>query len=576
MTTRYAIDPITRIEGHLRIEVEVNDATDAVEQAWSTGTMFRGIERIMAGRDPLETWMFAQRACGVCTHVHAIASIRAVENALGVRVPDNARVLRNIMCATQTVHDHVVHFYHLHALDWVDVTATLSADPAATAKLAESLSPGRPQNSEATFATVKSRLAALVDSGRLGPFQHGYWGHPAYAPMEPDASLLLMAHYLEALDFQREIVKIHAYIGGKNPHPQTYAVGGMSTTFGPSVRTGVNRTSLTRMRAVADQARAFVSQVLVPDVALLVERYGPRAGGPWADLGQGLGNLLAYGDLPLADGTLAWPSGRIVGQDLTGVRPVDLARVGETVASSWYGYSAGDGALLHPLWGETRPTYTGPLPPYDMIDPGPRDKYSWLKAPRYEGQAYEVGPLARLMVAYAGGQAATVASVDAFLARTGLTLTQMFSTLGRLAARALETDLLVGRIDTWLAELQAAQARGDLTVAVAVPPRSRWRDVDGWGTTEAPRGALGHWIRIRNGVVENYQMVVPSTWNGSPRDASGQMGAWESALRGTPMSDPARPVELLRTVHSFDPCMGCAVHVLRPGQQEPLSVAVVA
>ena len=568
--TRYAIDPITRIEGHLRIEVEAS--AGRVTDAWSTGTMFRGIEKIMAGRDPLETWAFAQRACGVCTHVHAIASIRAVESALGVTIPSNARILRNIMSATQTVHDHVIHFYHLHVLDWVDVTACLTADPAATAALAAKTNVGWANNSTAYFTTVKSKLSRLVSSGQLGPFASGYWGHPAYT-LPADASLLLIAHYLEALEFQREIVKIHAHIGGKNPHPQTYAVGGMATTFGPTMKTGVNTTSLAAMRSIASQATAFVEKVLLPDMALLAKHYAPV----WKTVGVGIGSLLAYGDLPTSDapGTASYlqPSGRVVGRDLTRVLPVDQARIAETVARSWYTYSNGDQSLLHPYVGQTTPAYSGPKPPFGAIT---TPKYSWLKAPRYEGKAYEVGPLARVMVAYASGRPDVRAAVDQFVAAAGMTTPQMFSTIGRLAARALETRILVRQLDPWLAQLQAAQAAGNLQVANPLPGRTSWpASAQGWGTTEAPRGALGHWVSIKAGKVANYQMVVPSTWNGSPRDASGARGGWETALVGNPLVDPTRPVELLRTVHSFDPCMGCAVHVLDPDGGAAVSIVQV-
>lgn len=570
--TRYAIDPITRIEGHLRIEIEASGG--AVQDAWSTGTMFRGIEQILAGRNPLEAWMLAQRACGVCTHVHAIASIRAVEAALKITIPTNARILRNIMCGVQTVQDHVVHFYHLHLPDWVDVTKTLTADPAKTAALAAKTNVGWKNNSVAWFTTVKTRLTAFANSGQLGPFTNGYWGHPAYT-CTPEESLLLYAHYLEALDFQREIVKIHAYIGGKNPHPQTYAVGGMSTWFGPNVRTGVNAANLVKMRAIAVATKTFVDQVLLPDTVLLAKRYKA----PWFSVGQGVGNLLAYGDLPQTDApgpsSYLSPPGRIVGRNLTKVLPVDHAMVAETVARSWYSYSGGDGALLPPYVGQTSPKYTGPRPPYAMINPGATGKYSWLKAPRYDKAAYEVGPLARVMVGYAAKRPAFTAPVNAFLTSVGVTADKMFSTMGRLAARAIETQIIAAQIDGWLAQLQANQRANNLRVAAPVPPAAKWGNVQGYGTTEAPRGALGHWVTIANGVVKNYQMVVPTTWNGSPRDAAGNRGAWETALRGNPLLDPARPVELLRTVHSFDPCMGCSVHVLDPDGGDPVAVVEV-
>jgi hydrogenase large subunit len=569
--TRIVVDPVTRIEGHLRIEVESTGGT--VTDAFSTGTMFRGIEKVLVGRDPLEAWVFTQRACGVCTHVHALASVRAVESALGVKIPPQARRLRNILSVTQQIHDHVVHFYHLHLLDWIDVTVALKADPAATAALAAKTNVGWSKNSAAYFTEVRNRLTAYVESGQLGPFASGYWGHPAYT-MPAEANLLLLAHYLEALDFQREIVKIHAHIGGKNPHPQTYAVGGLSTTLGPSAPGGVNNTSLSAMKAIAASVKAFVDQVWLPDVVLLAQAYRTPYG---STVGRGLTNLLAYGDLPLDDtgktSSLLQPPGRIIGGNLERVEPVDQAQVAETVAHSWYTYTGGDGSLLHPWNGQTQPAYSGPAMPYETIT---TPKYSWLKAPRYGGKPYEVGPLARTLIGYASGLSMYRGPVDKFVSDAGLSLPAMLSTIGRLAARALETQILAGRLGPMLTEVETAMRRGDVTVANPLPAKTAWpATARGWGTVEAPRGALGHWVVINNGKIQNYQMVVPTTWNGSPRDGAGARGAWEEALVGSPLADPTRPLELLRTVHSFDPCMGCSVHVLDPAGGAPLSVVEV-
>jgi Ni,Fe-hydrogenase I large subunit len=560
--TRIAIDPITRIEGHLRVEVE--HAAGVISEAWSTGTMFRGMESIFVGRDPRQAWVLAQRACGVCTHVHALASVRAVEGALGISIPPNARIIRNLMSGVQFVHDHVVHFYHLHSLDWVDVVSALGADPAATAALCQKTNAGWPNSSTAYFTSVRDRLKSFVDSGQLGPFSGGYWGHPAYL-LPPEANLLLVAHYLEALQWQGEIIRIHAILGGKNPHPQTFTVGGMALTLAPNAPSGVNTTSLATIATLLETVRTFVGRVLVPDVKLLAGYY--RDG--WTTLGAGPGNLMSYGEFPERDGSSPapfLPAGRITGHDLTRVLPVDPTAITESVTRSWYTYS-GDSAgtaAKHPSVGETAPSYTGPAAPYDVIT---TPKYSWLKAPRYGGVVYEVGPLARLAVAHASGVPEVRQAVDGFLADLGLGRPALFSTMGRLAARALETQLIAERLPTWLDALKVNMAAGDLRVA----DTSRWdpatwpATASGWGPTEAPRGGLGHWVNIANGKIVNYQMVVPSTWNGSPRDASGTPGAWEQALVGTPLADPARPVEVLRTVHSFDPCMACAVHVHRPG-----------
>jgi Ni,Fe-hydrogenase I large subunit len=558
---RIAIDPVTRIEGHLRVEIEHSGGV--VSDAWSTGTMFRGIETILKGRDPRQAWVFAQRACGVCTHVHALASVRAVERALGITIPPNARIVRNLMTGTQFVHDHVIHFYHLHALDWVDVLSALTADPAATAELCQRTNPGWHNSSASYFSEVRSRLQAFVDSGQLGPFAGGYWGHPAYL-LPPAANLLLVAHYLEALEWQREIIRIHAILGGKNPHPQTFTVGGMALTLAPNAPTGANNANLDTVESLVSNIRNFVRTVLVGDVRLLVQYYKE----PWARLGAGPGNLLSYGEFPQGDGASPapfLPAGRITGSDLTRVHDVDQDLIAETVARSWYTYS-GTGPK-HPSVGETVPAYTGPQPPYDLIT---TEKYSWLKAPRYDGAVYEVGPLARLAVAYGRGVTTASEAVDGFLGGLGLAPSALFSTLGRIGARALETQLIADQLAVWLAALRSNITAGDLRIA----DTTRWdpatwpATASGWGPTEAPRGGLGHWITIQDKKIANYQMVVPSTWNGSPRDDTGTPGAWEQAVVGTPLADPARPVEVLRTVHSFDPCMACAVHVHRPSTAE--------
>ena len=567
--TRIAIDPITRIEGHLRIEVEVEGGV--VRDAWSTGTMFRGLELILKGRDPRDAWVFAQRACGVCTTVHALASVRAVENALGLVIPPNARIVRNLIAGTQFVQDHVIHFYHLHALDWVDLLSALSADPGATSRLAQSVSDW-PLSSPSYFQGIRDRLRAFVASGQLGPFANGYWGHPAYR-LPPEANLMAVAHYLEALDWQRQVIRIHALLGAKNPHPQTYLVGGMALALDPNSPTALNARGLSEIAELIAQAKRFVDQVYLPDVLAVAGFYRD-----WAGIGQGIGNYLSYGEFPEDDSgqpsAFYLPRGRIIGRDLSSVAPVDQLDIGETVAHSWYTYEGGDEALRHPWQGETRPAYTGPKPPFELID---TDKYSWLKAPRYRGEPMEVGPLARMLVAYTAGQAEVKAAVDHVLGALGVGPEALFSTLGRIAARAIETQLITNRLGAWLADLEAHLGAGDLAAADV----SRWdpgswpAETQGWGFEEAPRGSLGHWVRIRGGTIDNYQLVVPSTWNGSPRDQAGRRGAWEEALVGTPVADPARPLEILRTVHSFDPCMACAVHVYEPGRGSSVEIRVV-
>lgn len=568
--TRIAIDPITRIEGHLRIEVEVKDGV--VSDAWSSGTMFRGLELILRGRDPRDAWVFAQRACGVCTTVHALASVRAVESALGLRIPRNARLIRNLIAGIQYVQDHVIHFYHLHALDWVDVVSALSASPAKTAALMESISDW-PLSSTSYFKGVQAKLQTFVDSGQLGPFANGYWGHPAYK-LPPEANLMAVAHYLEALDWQRQVIRIQALLGGKNPHPQSYVVGGMAMGIDPNSPTALTTRRLSEITELIGQARDFVDRVYIPDVLAVASFYKD-----WAGIGAGIGNYLAYGDFPEDDSgdpkAFYLPRGRILGRDLSTVHPVDHTGVAETVAHSWYEYEGGDEAQKHPWDGETTPRYAGPTPPFDSLEG--HDKYSWLKAPRYEDEPMEVGPLARMLVAYAAGHPDVVAGVDGVLGALGVGPEALFSTLGRVAARALETKLIAAKLPGWQADLETNLDSGDLAVADVSKwdPESWPSDAQGWGLEEAPRGALGHWIVIKDQKIENYQLVVPSTWNGSPRDGKGRRGAWEEALVGTPVADPAQPVEILRTIHSFDPCMACAVHVFDPAGGSSVEIRVV-
>ncbi len=555
---RVVVDPLTRIEGHLRIEAQVEN--NVITDAWSSSTMFRGIEAILMGRDPREAWVFAQRICGVCTTVHALASVRAVENALGITIPDNARIIRNLIEGAQFIQDHVIHFYHLHALDWVDVVAALGADPAATSRLATSISPW-PNSSAAYFTSVRDRLQTLVGSGQLGLFANGYWGHPAYA-LPPEANLLAVAHYLEALDWQREFIKVHALLGGKNPHPQTYLVGGVAIPVDKNSTKAINAERIAQLRTLAAQALDIVNQVYLPDLKLVASYYKD-----WAGLGAGPGNFLSYGDFPLDNSgtpTANWlPRGVVLNNNLASAPQVlDAGQISEYVTHSWYTYSSGDQAGLHPAVGETSPNYTGPQPPYERL--GVDGKYSWLKSPRYDNLAVEVGPLARVVVAYAAGHSRVRQLVDGTLAELSLPASALFSTLGRIAARGIETLAIAEQIGAWIDALEANMNAG----ITAIHNGALWdpaiwpAEASGWGATEAPRGGLGHWVSIRNQKIQRYQAVVPTTWNGSPRDALGQRGPFEQSLVGTKLADPARPLEILRTIHSFDPCMACAVHLL--------------
>jgi len=563
--SKIVIDPITRIEGHLRIEVEVDGGV--VKDAWASSTMFRGVELILKGRDPREAWAITQRFCGVCTTVHAFASVRAVENALGITIPNNARILRNLVEGIQFVQDHVIHFYHLHALDWVDVVSALSADPTGTSDLARSISDW-PNSSPEYFAAVKRKLSTYVESGQLGPFANAFWGHPAYK-LPPEANLMAVAHYLEALEWQRDVIRAHALLGSKNPHLQTYLVGGMATPIDPNSQAAINADTIAMLKGLFQKAKDFVNRVYLPDVLAVAPFYLD-----WAGIGEGVGNYLAYGEYPDKDGTQLFPRGHILGKDISKVLPVDQTKVTEHVSHSWYEYDD-ESKGLHPFEGETRPKFTGPKPPYDFLNTD--EKYTWMKAPRLDEHAMEVGPLARMIVAYASGHKQVQDTVNLVLGKLGAGPEALFSTLGRTAARCIETVVLVDQLLGWTDELAANIKNGDIDVHEG----SKWdpanwpETAEGWGFIEAPRGALGHWIKIKNKKIENYQAVVPSTWNASPRDARGVRGPYETALIGTPIADPNMPLEILRTIHSFDPCIACGVHLFDTKGRELNRVTVI-
>ena len=501
--------------------------------------------------------------------------MRAVEDALGIQIPDNARLIRNIMEGIQYIQDHVIHFYHLQAFDWVDVVSALGADPAKTALLAQSLSDW-PLSSAAYFSGVKDRLNTFAESGQLGILANGYWGHPAYK-LPPEANLMAVAHYLEALDWQRDVIRIQAIFGAKNPHPQTYLVGGMACPVDPDSQNAINVTQLAEVQQLFAKARDFVERVHIPDLLAVASFYKD-----WAAIGGGLGNYMAYGDFPMTTsqgsdqpGDLFLPRGIILNKDLSIVHPVDQKQIAESVTRSWYEYSD-NASAKHPWDGETKPNYTGPQPPYEWLDT--EQEYTWVKSPRYQDTAMEVGPLARMLVAYASGHERVQHWVNAALTNLDVGPEILFSTLGRIAARGLETVVIAEKVTDWVGELTANIGRGDLRVANTKhwDPSTWPEEAMGWGWSEAPRGALGHWVRIKNGAISNYQAIVPSTWNASPRDAQGSPGAYESALMdNTPVVDPELPLEILRVVHSFDPCMACAVHVTDPERREITRIQIV-
>lgn len=559
MPRTITLDPVTRIEGHLRIDVEVE--ADHVTRAWSSAQMWRGIEVILKGRDPQDAWTYAQRFCGVCTTVHAISSIRAVEHALKVEVPVNAQLVRNLMIAQHSLQDHLVHFYHLSALDWVDIVSALKADPARTAQLAQSLSDW-PGNSATEFKAVQDRLKAFVDGGKLGIFASGYWGHPAMK-LPPEANLMAVAHYLKAFDYQRKAAQTVAILGGKNPHIQNLVVGGVATAINLDNLATLNLERLALMRSLMEEARDFVQQVYYPDVLAIAAAYKE-----WFGIGAGVTNYLAVPEFPQdARNTRFGLTGGIISNgDLQNVRSVKdhrddylIANIQESVARAWY-----EGAdSLHPWKGVTQPEYT---------DFAADAKYSWCKAARLAGQPVQVGPLAQILVNYAAGDVRVRRLVDEANTKLGLTLKDYHSTMGRVLARGMRACLLADLSLEFLDQLIANLAGGDKTYAnpAAIPEG----EFQGVGFHEAPRGSLSHWIVIKDRKIDNYQAVVPTTWNASPRDEKGVVGPYEASLVGNPVAQPDQPLEVLRTVHSFDPCIACAVHTIDPAGAEVTRVKV--
>ena len=561
---RITVDPITRIEGHLRIDCEVDGGK--VVNSWSSGQMWRGIETILEGRDPREAWIFAQRICGVCTTVHAIVSVRAVENALRLEVPLNAQYIRNMIIAAHGVHDHIVHFYQLSALDWVDIVSALKADPKAASALAQSLSDW-PGNSVQEFTKVQKKLQGFVDSGQLGVFGSGYWGHPAMK-LPPEVNLLAVVHYLQALDYQRRANQIVAILGSKTPHIQNLAVGGVSNPINPESQSTLSLERLYKIKSVIDQLHDFVNQVYLVDVAAVGALYAD-----WTKYGAGVTNYLSVPDMPLdTKGTqFALPGGYIAKGDVGSLRPITSYQdqyfekgVKESAKHAWYESTSG---ALHPYKGETKPQYVG------FQDQG---KYSWVKAPTFYDERAQVGPLANVLAMFALGHEPTKKHLTRLLGIAGklaggdIPLAALHSTIGRHAARAVRCAVLLETLDAQWSLLMQNIAKGDfVTYNKPLFPKG---EITGFGYHEAPRGVLSHWTVIRNGKIANYQAVVPSTWNAGPRDDKDAMGPYEASLIDNPIADPARPLEVLRTVHSFDPCLACAIHLLDGERREIVRV----
>jgi hydrogenase large subunit len=530
--------------------------------------MWRGIEVILQGRDPREAWLFTQRICGVCTTVHAVASVRAVENALDLEVPINAQHIRNLIIGAHGVHDHLVHFYHLCALDWVDIVSALKADAKATAALGQSLSSWK-GNSYHEIKAVQDKLQSFVASGQLGPFASGYWGHPAMK-LSPEVNLLAATHYLQALDYQRKINQVVAILGSKTPHIQNLAVGGVANPINMDNTTALNMEKLYHVKTLIDEVNDFVKNVLLVDVAAVGAFYAD-----WTAYGAGVLNYLSVPDMPLdSRGTsFELPGGYIPGGDLGKFTRIKSYRdeffgknVKESIKHSWY---KGDWDR-HPYEEETEPNYT------DFQDDG---KYSWVKSPTFMGQPAQVGPLANVLCMYVAGHEPTKKYVDqtlatvSSLAKTKVGITALHSTIGRIAARAVRCAVLNDTLSNQWHGLVNNIASGDTTSCnQPVFPKGEQR---GFGFHEAPRGTLSHWVVIEDGKIKNYQCVVPSTWNAGPRNSADAPGPYEAALVGNPVADPEKPLEVLRTVHSFDPCLACAIHLVDNEKKEIVKVKVL-
>jgi len=573
MSKHIVVDPITRIEGHLRIEAVI-DENNTIVDAYSASTMFRGIETILQGRDPRDCGLLAMRICGVCTGTHYQRSIEAVEDAFKITIPKNARIVRNLIQGALYMHDHVVHFYHLHALDFVDVVSALSADPAKTAAEARKWASVAGESpfidGESEFKAIQDRVAKFVKQGRLGIFGNGYWGNPHYK-LTPEQNLIGVAHYLQALDIQRDMAKMQAIFGGKNPHPQSIVVGGVTC-----VQDIQNPARIALFKSLLLEGTKFIKQAYLPDVYMAGTMYAGEAtdskatfselvgGKGVGGTGGGLLNFMSYGDFRLDDtgfykSALLFPKGIVMGGDISKVLPLDEAKIMEDVTHAWY---KGD-KPLHPYEGQTIPEYTG----LDRREDGiaylkTKEKYSWIKSPIYNDARVEVGPLARMVIGVAAKDARITKYVTNFLTRGNLPVTVLFSTVGRTAARAIETELMADVMVEWIDELAKNAASGDLKTWAEFDFDEVSVSAKGRGMAEAPRGALGHWVSIADGKVINYQAIVPSTWNAAPRDYKNRMGAYEASLIGTKVANPEQPLEIIRTIHSFDPCIACAVHVV--------------
>ena len=493
MSNRVVLDPVTRIEGHLRIEMTTNNGK--IEEAWSETTQFKGIELVVKDRDPRDAWAFVQRICGVCTAVHAVASIRAVEDALQYPVPKQADLIRNLVLGSQMVQDHVIHFYHLQALDFVNVVGASKADPVKAAAIATSIEPKYDLNSVARFTEVRDTVAKILASGQHSLFTNGYWDHPGYL-LPPEVDLIGVSHYLDALSFQRSMIQINTIFGGKNPHPN-FLVGGMAAPINMDNEITINQVKLDKIRGLVNESLSFAENVYLPDVLAILAAYKD-----YAKIGVSNPNFLALGKAGFNGSGYPTNSGFKPGAIFDGKLEVvdfDMAKVEEFVTSGWYDYSGGGDKGLHPFDGETNPHYTGPKPPYEWL--ADQDKYTWSKAPRYDGRAVQVGPMPRVLMAYVQNDPETREMVDPILRSLGLGVGDLNSTAGRILCRAIESVLLARQMVTWFDTFVNNIKGGDVTTfnPDKWEPTTWPSSSKGVGFAEVGRGTLSHWVHIDNG-----------------------------------------------------------------------------
>jgi len=555
-TKRVVIDPITRIEGHLRAEVVV-DEKNVVKEAYVSSTLFRGLEIIAKGRDPRDMPFITQRICGVCTYSHYLKSTMAIEDALGIIPPLNAKLVRTLMNAALFMHDHPVHFYQLSGVDWVDIVSALSADPKKASELAFKYSDNPMATGENELKAVQEKVAKFAKSpSGLGPFANAYWGHPTYH-FTPEQNLIGLSHYLKALEMQRIAAQMLAIFGGKMPHPQSLTVGGVTC-----IMDLLNPSRLGAYMVKFQEMANYINNAYQADIIMAAEAYKNE---PSVVMPAGIKDFMTYKDFQVGRDDFIFDGGYITGFDITKAFDIKKEDITEDATHSWYK----DDGPLQPYNGKTRPEYTGFVDGESINGEGKmvgsklineKEKYSWIKSPRYNGNPMEVGPLANMVVNYARGNKRVVKAVDNFLKRTGLPASALFTTLGRTAARMLESKVIADNALTAFHNLVENLKVDQTTCSPYIIDKNK--EYKGLGIGEVPRGMLSHWVRIKNGVIENYQAVVPSTWNASPMDKNGKHGPYEANLLGLKIDDLTKPLEIIRIIHSFDPCIACAVHVM--------------